>query len=217
MEHNYLDRYPSSSIARQIEAEPLDHRWYDQIIGNANAYIKIMEHENIDFLEARQRPDLSAGDTYKLLRSQERTRNSKLMLQYLITFLSDMPLEKDLVDKPVNPFEQMKSFVMYSIRLLKEKDVAAAILKEHEKLGLLNDTNMWYYRGQIDKNYKTLSEGLEQATRPTIECYCILFRSLQQLCVFWFSVRQEDPNRVRNSDVLIYKLTRLLLEKHENK
>jgi hypothetical protein len=218
MEQNYLDIYPSNSIARQIEAEPLDPRWVEQIMLHANTYIKIMEHENADFLEERQGPTISSGDTYKFLRSQERTRNSKLLLQYLISFLSKgLPLAEDIKDDLANPFEQIKSFSLYNIGLLKEQDVSEAILKEHEKLGLLNDTNSWYYRGQIDKNYKNLIAGIENALEPTVEGYLQVFRTLQQLCIFWFSVRNEDANRVRKSDILLFKLVRFLRNKYEPK
>ncbi len=214
MEHNYLDIYPSNSIARQIDDEPFDNRWYDQLVANATAYLKIMEHENIDFLESRQGPTISSGDTYKFLRSQERTRNTKLILQYLITFLSDLPMEKDIEGKPVNPFLQFKSFILYNVDLIKDPDVSNAILKEHEKLGLLNDTNSWYYRGQIDKSHKSIRDLVESVNIPNLDGYLNLFHALQRLCAFWFSVRNEEPNRVRRSDVMMYKLLRLLMRKY---
>lgn len=217
MDHNYLDIYPSNSIARQIDEEPLDHRWYDQLVAHATAYLKVMEHENLDFLESRQGPTIDSGDTYKFLRSQERTRNTKLILQYLITFLSNLPLEEDIAGKPVNPFVQLKTFILYNVDVIKDADVSNAILKEHEKLGLLNDTNSWYYRGQIDKNHKSIRDLVEQVTAPTLEGYLDLFHALKRLCAFWFSVRNEEPNRVRRSDVMMYKLLRLLLAKYKKK
>lgn len=213
---NYLDIYPSNSIARKIEEEPLDHRWYDQLVTNATMYLKIMEHENVDFLEKRQGPTLDSGDTYKFLRSQERTRHSKLMIQYLITFLSKgLPMAEDIKDDPANPFEQFKSFLLFHIDLLKEKDVSEAILKEHEYLGLLNDTNAWYYRGQIDKNHRLMRQSVEMSNAISIEGYCKLFHTVQKLCVFWFSVRNEKVERVRKSDIMAYKLCRFLLNKYE--
>jgi hypothetical protein len=110
MDRNYLDIYPSNSIARKIEDEPLDARWYDQLVTNATMYLKIMEHENVDFLEKRQGPTIDSGETYKFLRSQERTRNTKLILQYLIKFLSSgLPMVEDLREDLANPFEQFKT------------------------------------------------------------------------------------------------------------
>ncbi len=215
MENNYLDIYPSNSIAHQIEAEPLDTRWNDHLVANANAYIQIMEHENLDFLQTRQGTIISSGDSYNFLRCQERTHNTKLILQYLITFLSKgLPLEEDIKDDPANPFEQLKTFTLTNIDLLKEKDVTAAILKEHERLKLLNDTNAWYYRGQIDKSYKGIREMVESAKNATIEDYGKLLRGMQRLCVFWFAVRNEEANRVRKSDILTYKLIRFILAKY---
>jgi hypothetical protein len=216
MEQNYLDIYPSNSIARRIEMEPLDLRWIEQLVAHANSYIKLMEHENVDYLEARQGPFVDTDKKYKFLRSQERTRNTKLIMQHLIGLLSkELVFEEHLKGSSTNAFERLKSFTLFNIGLLKAKDVSAAILKEHEKLGLLNETNRWYYRGQIDKNYKNLYTALQDSNRAGREGYLKLFRVLQQLSVFWFSVRSEDPNRVRRSDILIYKLTRFLLSKHQ--
>lgn len=215
METNYLDIYPSNSIAFQIEAEPIDNRWHDLLVANANAYIQIMENENLDYLESRKGSIISSGDSFNFLRCQERTHNTKLILQYLITFLSNgLPLEEDFKDDPANPFEQFKMFVYNNIELLKERDVSTAILKEHERLGLLNDTNAWYYRGQIDKSYKAMTELLKTAHKATLEDYFKILQALHKLCVFWFAVRNEEVHRVRKSDILTYKLVRFIMAKY---
>lgn len=212
-ELSYLDIYPSNRIADQLEAEDPEFKFVGQLLTDAKAYTNVMEQENLQHLRSRNDPNISSRDTYKFLRSQERTRNTRLILQYLTAFVPHLPSEDDIAGKPVNPFEQMKSFVVYNISLLKEPDVSNAILKEHERLGLLNDTNTWYYRGQIDKNYKTLKDLVEGSGKATIEGYRQVFGSLQRLATFWFSVRNQDLNRVRKSDLFIYKLTRLLLYK----
>jgi hypothetical protein len=62
-----------------------------------------------------------------------------------------------------------------------------------------------------------LRESVFQANVLTVEGYCQLFRTLQRLCVFWFSVRNEKVERVRKSDIMAYKLTRFLLAKYDKK
>jgi hypothetical protein len=214
-EHSYLGIYTSHSIVDQIEAEDHDYGLLSQLLAEVDVYVDVMEQENIQFLEERKDFDISAGDTYRFLRCHERIRNTKWILQYLSAFMSNLPMELDLEDNLVNPFEQLKTFTLYNIGLLKEKDVEAAILKEHERLKLLNDTNSWYYRGQLDRSQKSLFDAIRKAHTLSIEGYIFLFQGIQQLCTFWFSVRNQEMHRVRKSDILMYKLTRYLLHKYK--
>lgn len=46
--------------------------------------------------------------------------------------------------------------------------------------------------------------------------FCKLFLATQELCVLWFSVKNEDINHVRKSDIYIYQLTLLLLNKYSS-
>jgi hypothetical protein len=218
MEYTYLDIYPSQRIAIELNEEDPECKFVQKVISETKAYIEIMEGENVHYLNKRKgEQEIDSTGAYKFLRNHDRAQNTKLILQYLVTFLSKLPLEKDveLEGKIVNPFEQLKSFTLYIINLLKAKDVSDAILREHERLGLLTDTNLWYYRGQIDKSHKTLTEFISTAKSAAVEDYPILFLGLQRLCTFWFSVRNEEIKRVRKSDILIYKLTRCLLEKYK--
>jgi hypothetical protein len=215
-DHSYLDIFPSQRVARQLNEEDPECRFAGKVISDTIAYMNIMEEENLHFLKQRQAENLGSTETYKFLRSHERTRNSKLILQYLCTFLSQgLPLEAEIRDKPVNPFEQIRMFALFKIDLIKEKDVTTAILREHERLGLLNDTNSWYYRGQVDRSHKTLREAIESAEAPTVDNYRKVFLGLQKLSTFWFSVRNEEIKRIRKSDLFTYRLTRYLLEKYK--
>jgi len=218
MEYSYLNIYPSQRIARQLTDEDPECKLVSKVIAEAKAHIDIMEGENINFLEKRTgNQKIDSDKTYKFLRSQERVNNTKLILQYLITFLKKLPLEEDIEEegRTVNPFEQLKTFILRSIGLLKESDVEEAILREHKRLGLLNETNLWYYRGQIDKSYREIWKSVEDAQKATLQDYRKLFFSLQRLCTFWFSVRNEEIKRIRKSDLMIYRLTRYLLEKYK--
>ncbi|UCH92640.1 MAG: hypothetical protein JSV88_20415 [Candidatus Aminicenantes bacterium] len=218
MEHTYLDIYPSQRIARQLNEEDPACQFIQKTISDVKAYIEIMEDEEVQYFKVREGEKIGASETYKFFRSHERTRNTKFILQYLTTFLAKLPLEKDieLEGRTVDPFKQLKSFTLFNINLIKDKDVNAAILREHEKLGLLTDTNLWYYRGQIDKSHKMLREVVESVKSATVPDYHKLFSTLQRLSTFWFSVRNEEIKRVRKSDLYIYKLARYLLEKYRS-
>lgn len=215
VKQNYLDIYPSSGIANKLNEEnPDDQSSVRQLITDVNLYLKSVEDENVKFLHAREKQQITSTDTYRFFRGQERSRNSRLILQYLVTFLTKIPLKEDIEENVVNPFEQLKSFIRFHTDLLKEPDVANAILREHERLGLLTETNTWYYRGQINKNYKQILEVLDNAEKISIEGYCKLFEALQRLCLFWFSVRNENIQRVRKSDIFAYRLTRILMARN---
>ncbi len=214
-QQNYLDIYPSSGIAKTIKIEELlEPEAMKTLLAEINEFTRKVEQENVRYLQERQSKLISSDDTYKFFRCQERTRNIRLLLQYLVAFLTKLPLKGDIEEKVVNPFQQLKTFSRLALELLKETDVTEAILKEHEKLGLLNDTNAWYYKGQISKNYKEIYQLLRMAGNITVREYCILFEVLHRLCLFWFSVRNENIKRVRKSDLYIYKLTLLLLHKY---
>lgn len=218
-EHSYLDISPSQRIADIVKVEDPDFSKVPGLVAEVVAYINVMEEENVKFYEDRransQSREMSEGETYRFLRSQERVRNTKLLLQYLVTFMTDMPLQEAIQGKPVNPFLQLKLFSINSVSLLKEKDVETAILKEHQRLNLLNETNVWYYRGQVDRSYKKIYTELQAAGEATVEGYCKIFQALQDLCTFWFSVRNQQIQRVRKSDLMVYKLTRVLLAIHQ--
>lgn len=212
---NYLDIYPITGIASQLNSENFeDEQVLRKLIADVQAYIKNAEDDNLRFLHVHNPGQVPKDETLRFFRVHERTKNVRVILQYLLTFLSEIPLREDIESNVVNPFEQIKAFVLYNVNLLKDPDVIAIILREHERLGLLNERNLWYYRGQINKNYKQILEVVESAKIISREGYCKLFEALQRLCLFWFSVRNENIKRVRKSDIYMYKLTRILMKRY---
>jgi len=215
VKQNYLDIYPGSGIAVRLNEEnPDDRNAVRQLISDVDLYLKSVEEETLTFLHAREKQQITSTDTYRFFRGEERSRNSRLILRHLVTFLKKIPLQEDIEADVVSPFDQLKSFIRFHTELLKESDVANAILREHEYLGLLTEANTWYYRGQINKNYKQLLEVLDNAETGSVEGYCKLFEALQRLCRFWFSVRNEEKQRVRKSDIFTYRLTRILMARN---
>ena len=191
-----------------------DEPTVSRLIADVSQYIGTVEEENVKFLHSRGKQQITSTDTFRFFRSQERNQNTRLILQYLLTFLTKIPLKEDIDETVVNPFIQLKEFIQFQTGLLKETDVGNAILREHERLGLLTETNTWYYRGQVNKNYKQVIELLENAKEPVIEDYCKLFDALQHLSIFWFSVRSENIKRVRKSDIYLYKLSLILMKRN---
>ena len=215
MKHNYLDLSDGQRIADQINEEKPDNVSVEKLVKEVTVHLKKIEEENIRYAEAGQSRETASRGKPRTVRNKERMQNTKLVLLYLSTFLSHLPVETTKESDPLNPFEQFKSLVLYNINLIKEKDVTAAILREHEKLGLLTDLNTWYYRGQINKSFKSIREDVEQAKDHTLEDYRKLFLGCQKLSSFWFSVRNQDIKRVRACDTLMYRLSRFLLEKYK--
>lgn len=215
VKQNYLDIYPSKRIADQLKEDiSEDSAALQALIADVNHYVKTVEEQSVQMLHARKNRQITSTDTFRFFRSQERNRNTRLLLQYLVTFTNELPLEPDIEDNLVNPFEQLKSFIRFSVNLLKDADVTAAILREHEKLGLLNDTNAWYYRGQINKSHKQIIDAIESAARPVVEDYVRLFEAVEGIGLFWFAVRNENINRVRRSDVYLFKMSQILINRY---
>jgi hypothetical protein len=215
VKQNYLDIYPSSGIANMLNAEIVDDEpTIARLVADVNQYIQTAEEENVKFLHSRGKQQITSTDTFRFFRSQERNQNTPLILQYMLAFLTKIPLKEEIDETVVNPFRQLKEFALFHASLLKEADVCTAILREHERLGLLTETNTWYYRGQVNKNYKQVVEALESAKEPVIEDYCKLFDALQRLSLFWFSVRSENIKRVRKSDIYLYKLSLILMNRN---
>ncbi len=215
VKQNYLDIYPTSGIAHKLNAKNLEEEAaLKQLMADIRLYFKRVQHESLKYYQDRSPGQINSTDTFKFFRSPERIQNTRLIIQHLMAFLAKVPLKKEIEEKVVNPFEQIKSFTFYHIHLLKENDVNNAILREHERLGLLKETNTWYYRGQINKNYQQILAVAQEAKTAVIKDYCKLFEALQRLSLFWFSVRSEDINRIRKSDLYLYQLTRLLMKRN---
>jgi hypothetical protein len=215
VKQNYLDFYPTTGIANQLNAENIEDELAIQTLSvDINHFIDTVEQENVKFLIARKNLQVASDDIVKLFRNQKRIQNVCWILQYLVAFLSKLPLKEEIEGQQVNPFEQLKTFTHFRVDLLKTPDVSRSILRGYERLGLLDESNAWYYRGQISKNYKQIIEMVEKAKTAIVEDYCRLFEALHRLCLFWFSVRNEDIKQVRKSDIYIYKLTRILLNRY---
>ena len=176
-------------------------------------YLDRLDLDNVAALEARMRTALSYEDAFCFFRSKERLNNTRLIIQYLIRFCDGLPDEADIMTDIVNPFEQMREFSAYHVHQLGEEDVVEAILSEHREFGLLKESNLWYYQGQIRKSHQEFQRTLERAILPDREGYTALFTTLRNVSRFWFSVRREEIKHCRRTDLYIYLLSYYLLSR----
>lgn len=174
-------------------------------------YIAQLEFDTLRILKLRGDDKIDSRNTFVYFRSQERYRNTKYLLQYLLSFIEHIPTSSDISGEPIDPFNQFKSFVKYAILLLEEEDVIRSILKEHSQSGDLTTTNLSSRKAQIHETYLDLRARLDTAEKPVIGHYKILFQILKSLCEFWFSNRKNEMIRVRKSDRYLYKLTNVLI------
>ena len=127
-----------------------------------------------------------------------------------------MPSPEKVKLLPENPFLQFRDFVLSLISDLKEEDLIEAVLCEYRELGILNQSNLWLYKGKIRLFHDKLKESMRQVKTPTPEGYKAMFLALRKISLFWFGVRRENLNRIRKSDLYIYKLVRILLNRLSN-
>jgi hypothetical protein len=146
-------------------------------------------------------------------RSLEREENTKRILQYMLSFLTDIPVADSIKDEPINPVQQFKEFLQYQVIMLREKDVTKAILREYSKHGVQEPRNYWYYEARIMDKRLELEHILTQIPEDQADLTINLFQVLENLCLFWFDIGREDVRQARRSDIYMYKLACLLQNK----
>lgn len=175
-------------------------------------HLNKVQKKQKEILAERQQDCLTSTEAYGLFRYQERNENNKHILQYLISFIDKIPNVVEISEEPINPFMQFKAFVMYNINLLREKDVIQCILKDYEAQGLIEEHGVEHYIKVIQKNYNSLKKLADSANAPVLEHFHRLFFALNGLCMFWFSVRGENLQRIRKCDIYIFMLSKILPE-----
>ncbi len=211
----HFKELPEFGMGLKIENEPIpEGEALVTLVLSVRECILNLDSRGIDAFE-RKKDDrvVTFKDTAGLFRRKERLSNTKYILQYLLLFLEDMPTPEKVRLLPENPFIQFRDFVLYQISDLKEEDVINAVLREYEDLGILNTSNLWIHKGKIRLFHDKLKESLREATEPVPESYAQLFLALRKLSLFWFGIRRENLDRIRKSDLYIYKLVRILLSK----
>ncbi len=156
---------------------------------------------------------LSPAQLSIFFRNLEREENTKRILQYMLSFLTNIPAADSISVEPINPVKQFKEFLQYQVALLLEKDVIKSILREYSRHGLQEPDNYWYFEARIMDKRLELEHILAQIPDDQTETNLILFQVLENLCLFWFDIGREDVRQARRSDIYMYKLACLLQSK----
>lgn len=143
-------------------------------------------------------------------RSRERRENTRLILQHLDRFLEHIPGNSGGTAPAAPAFKPFMDCVRFEVDLLRSDDVHDAVFNEINLMGSTSGDNVWdYMRRTIDKN-RELNELLVTGSSDEASNFLTLCLALEELCLFWFDVRQEDMRRIRFGDILIFKLARIL-------
>ncbi len=217
MNFEFLRINKKESVVVRLEKEKYnDEEKIKELINEVKSYLTNIEDKSLESLVKKKGVDkvLTSSEAFKFLRSLERIDNTKLILQYLIKFIEDLPVKEDLKKEFENPFIQFKGFVENCVNLLKSDDVIFAILREHIRAGLINEKNINDYKRRIDKIYLEITEILKTIKEPCIMNYKKLLVILINFSKLWFMVRNENLKYVRKSDIYIYKLSNIILSKY---
>lgn len=186
------------------------------IIEEIKSFINNMEFNATKIISKREKAKIGPNSLNRFFRAKERLEYTKYILQYLIEFMNKLPTQQEKRTMPVNPFEQFKSFIQYNLNLLKDTDVTNCIFREYKKRFEWDEKSSLYCQKYIDKYFTHIEQYIKSSKICSTENYCKLFLATQELCVFWFSVKNEDINYVRKKDLYIYQLTLLLLNKYSS-
>ena len=188
-----------------------------ELIANVSSYIKAIEEDNYNIISEPRKQNMSSSCTDGLLREYERNQYNIWILQYLVSFISKLPLEEDIAEEIVDPFEQFKSFVFYNVRLLRKSEIIKTVLRYPLEYGIVKHNLFGFFKWRTDKNFKEISKLIQSADKPLIEGWRKLFTALQRLSLFWFSVKNKNLKVIRKLDIYIYLLTQILLERISRK
>ncbi len=187
---------------------------YTQLMSEAEAYMSFLEnHQNLANLISGDK-NLNPEQMYISQRNQEREKNNKTILQYLLIFLKVVYYKK-IIEKDVdNPFEQFRNFVLFDVQLLREVDVIKAVIRYGQKNNTLKiNWNEYYWRLSISRIYNQCLEMIKGKINNSIMDCCNCFIVLMDLCQFWFDIHYKNNCSIRQNDILTYKISKAILKK----
>ena len=158
---------------------------------------------------------LTPAQVSVFFRKRDREENTKLILQYMLSFLTEIPAADKTGVEPIDPVKQFKEFLQSEVALLHEEDVIKAILSQYSQNEWLEPDNYWYYEARIMDKRLELEYTLAEIPDDPPKTYLHLFQVLKNLCLFWFEIGHEDVRQARRSDIFMYKLACLLQSKFQ--
>jgi len=176
----------------------------------AGYLLKVMEADPNFVLMERFGPVMSPASLLRFFRHRERMETSRRIMQYLLSFLAQIPKHSDIDAAPVNPAEQFRDFIRSETDLLLEEDVKNAIFNETNHNSPALGGNVWDFQEQIPVLNQKLRNMLAKEENNLAMDISNLCRVLEELALFWFDVRHQDLRRTRRSDIFIFLLAQLV-------
>jgi hypothetical protein len=182
----------------------------ERLKADVELFLNEKEPSQNEIVTQRSNQFLSPPPSHILFRSKERNEKIRQILQHLIAFLVHIPGTAECENQPLNPIEQFLECVLFEVDLLLAEDVKNAVFNEINERRSTNDGNVWDYLGRIIEKNRELNELLITGTSDAASNFITLCLVLEDLCCFWFDVKQENMRRIRRSDIFIFKLARIL-------
>jgi len=147
--------------------------------------------------------------TFEFFRTKDRIDNIMIILQYLLHF-SEKSIPTSTEDNLEEQFEQFKEAVCFQFGLLLEDDVKKALYKELIPTTPDHMRSREYFENKIQEEYDTLMHLVKAAQSSGVQEYTDLFDGLIRYYQFWFEVKTQSFNKIRKSDMYIYRLSKYL-------
>jgi len=187
--------------------EPHKIEWVKQ---EAEYLLKVMEADPNFALAERFGQEMSPDSLLRFFRQRERSEKACRIMQYLLCFLGHIPTSSEVREEPVNPAEQLRSFIRYEADLLLEEDVKNAVFRESNHRDQPRAGNVWDFQERIilmNRQLRNMLAKEESNIAVSLSNQC---RVLEHLCQFWFDLRRHDLRRARRSDIFMYLLAQLV-------
>jgi hypothetical protein len=182
----------------------------EELQGEIKFFLNKTEASQAEIMAERAKVVFSSIALKIFFRHEERNEKINQILQYLLTFLDNIPGAAESDNNPLNPIAQFRKLISYQVDLLLEEDVKKAIFNEINQVGSFNGDNVWDYLGRIIEKNRELNELIVTGASDVSSMFFTLCLVLEQLCLFWFDVKQENIRHIRRSDIYIYKLACIL-------
>jgi hypothetical protein len=190
-----------------------DDIFIGKLVSDVKTYIKILEQYDFKYYGLDRNRKLGPTETTGFFRHYERMQYHIWILQYMISFVAKIPLEKDIEAELVDPSKQFKAFITYCVGLLKKKDVVNAIMRELRDQGIMKNENAVQCKLWVYKKSKEISDLAASDSRSLVDNWKQMFLALRKLSHFWILICKEDTARIRRGDVFMYMLSFVLLNR----
>jgi len=178
-------------------------------------FLANMRTDQAAILAERVEPLFPLADVENSFRSPERDENTKCILQHLLAFLDLIPGTVQYEIPELNPIMKFRNCMHFLVGLLQNNDVKQAVFTEVNNQSHSRDENVWDYLEQIIEKNRELQELMAMAAGEDASALFAMSLVLEQFCLFWFDVKQCKLPHIRRSDILMYKLSKMLQDRYQ--